>query len=161
MKVIDLFAGMKGWSSAFADRGHETWTTDFDDRFDVSLVKDILKITRDDLPWEPGTPGLVILASPPCEGFSVMNIGRNWTGPKDDPPHQPKTDTARLALRLVERTRQIISVMRPEYFIIENPRAKLRKLPVVEDLERRGITYCQYGDLGANGEPRMKPTDSR
>jgi site-specific DNA-cytosine methylase len=30
MKVVDLFAGLKGWSRPFQDRGHETWTTDID-----------------------------------------------------------------------------------------------------------------------------------
>ena len=36
---------------------------------------------------------------------------------------------------------------------MENPRGMLRKLKVVEGIQRRTITYCQYGDS------RMKPTD--
>ena len=39
------------------------------------------------------------------------------------------------------------------YWIIENPRGKLRKLEIVKDLPRTTVTYCQYGDI------RMKPTD--
>lgn len=55
---------------------------------------------------------------------------------------------------MVERTRHIIAKAAPRLgFIIENPRAKLRKLPVVADLPRVTVTYCQYG------ETRMKPTD--
>lgn len=149
MKVLDLFAGLEGWSAPWRERGHEVCSVDLDPRFDVTITADILELQPADLPWRPD----VVLASPPCEGFTVMNIGKNWTRPDDDPPHQPKTDSARLALRLVERTRWLISELAPAFFIIENPRAKLRKLPVVADLERRTVTYCQYG------RTYMKPTD--
>jgi len=105
---------------------------------------------RDVFTYEPVERFDIILASPVCTGFSVMHIGKNWT--RD---HQPKTDSARLSLSMVERSRWIISRgLKPGgFFIIENPRAKLRKLPVVADLERRTVTYCHYG------EKRMKPTD--
>ncbi len=149
MKVLDLFAGLGGWSAPFRARGHEVFTTDYDPRFNVDLHADILELIPADLPWRPD----IILASPPCEGFTVMNIGKNWTGPKDVFPHVPKTDSARMALRLVDRTRWLIDRLEPSYFVIENPRAKLRKLPVVADLDRRTVTYCQYG------ETMMKPTD--
>lgn len=54
---------------------------------------------------------------------------------------------------MAERSRWVVARGKPAFFVIENPRAKLRKLPVVADLERRTVTYCQYG------EERMKPTD--
>jgi hypothetical protein len=55
---------------------------------------------------------------------------------------------------LVQKAREIAETLNPTYgFIIENPRGMLRKLPPVQGLERRTVTYCQYGDT------RMKPTD--
>lgn len=144
MKVLDLFAGLKGWSQPFADRGHECFSIDIDSKFDVSVHADILTFDIHQLPFKPD----IILASPPCEGFSVMNIGRNWTR-----EHQPKTETAQMALSLIIRTLNIIEQIQPQFFIIENPRAKLRRLAPMADLERRTVTYCQYG------EHRMKPTD--
>jgi len=149
MKIVDLFCGLKGWSAPFAAAGHEVWTTDLDPQFNPDLAIDILKLEPDALPWQPD----IVLASPPCEGFTVMNIGKNWTRPDDDPPHQPKTDLARLALSLVKRTRFLLDIWQPQFFIIENPRAKLRKLPVVENLERRTVTYCRLG------QTNQKPTD--
>jgi hypothetical protein len=142
MKVLDLFAGLRGWSQAFKERGHQVFTIDIDEQFDVDLHLDILKLKASDLPWRPD----IILASPPCEGFSVMQIGKNWT--KED---EPKTDKARHALSLVAKTLHLIEELQPQYYIIENPRAKLRKL--ITHLERRTVTYCHYG------EKRMKPTD--
>lgn len=150
LRVLDLFAGLEGWSKAFRERGHEVVSTDVDPRFNVTILKDIMQLRREDLPF---TDFDIVLASPPCEGFTVMNIGKNWTKPTDDPPHAPKTDLAVQALKLVERTRQIVNVLQPRYFIIENPRAKLRRLPVVEDLERRTVWYCHVGETTA------KPTD--
>jgi len=149
MRVLDLFAGLEGWSAPFRERGHEVVSLDFDPSFGCDITADILEWNPLDLLWEPD----LILASPPCEGFTVMNIGKNWTRPNDVPPHAPKTESAWNALKIVQRTRSVIAELQPRYFVIENPRGKLRKLPVVADLERRTVTYCHYG------ETRMKPTD--
>ncbi len=144
MKVLDLFAGLKGWSDPFKARGHEVYTIDKDPKFDVDSYQNIFELHRGHMPWIPD----IILASPPCEGFSVMQIGKNWTK-----EHEPKTGKAIEALDLVSVTRQLITEFNPKFWIIENPRAKLRKLPIMAGLERRTVTYCQYG------EKRMKPTD--
>ncbi len=142
--MLDLFAGLKGWSSVFEERGHDCVSVDFDPKFAVTKHMDILESN----PYDFGGDFDVILASLPCEGFSVMQIGRNWT---ED--HRPKTSKAMLAECLVEKTLEIIKELNPAFFVIENPRAKLRKLPLVQRLERRTVTYCHYG------ERRMKPTD--
>ena len=144
MRVLDLFAGLRGWSDPFAANGHEVFSIDLNPTFDVSLHADILDVRASDLPWTPD----IILASPPCEGFSVMNIGRNWTH-----AGEPKTVTAQLGLRLVRATLALIDELSPAFWILENPRDKLRVLPVMAGRERRTVTYCHYG------EKRMKPTD--
>lgn len=149
MKVLDLFCGLKGWSASFADNGWEVVTLDIDPMFEPDLVMDIMD-------YSPGLPHSsydLVLASPPCEGFSVMNIGKNWTGPNDPYPHQPKTPLALRSTEMVGHLRRVIQAINPRFFIIENPRAKLRKLPVVEDLDRKTVWYCQYG------LPYAKPTD--
>lgn len=147
LRVLDLFSGLGGWSAAFKARGHDVTTVEIDPRFGATITADILTLTPEDLrgPWD------VILASPPCEGFSVMNIGRNWH--KDGDVRTPKTDSARLGLRLVEHALYLIRELKPTYWVMENPRGMLRKMPCVEPFERRTVTYCQYG------ERRQKPTD--
>lgn len=144
MKVLDLFSGLGGWSEPFKERGHEILTLDNEPKFGADYQEDILTFDFSELPWKPD----IILASPPCEKFSVMTIGRNW-----NTDHTPKTEGAKQAIKLVERTLETIDGLNPTYFIIENPRAKLRKLDIMSNLERRTVTYCQYG------EKFMKPTD--
>lgn len=144
LRVLDLFSGVNGWGDPFRVRGHDVVGIDIEPRCPATIHADLLTFDLDRLPWRPD----VILASPPCEGFSVMNIGRNWFH-----DGTPKTDTARLALRLVQRTIDIVSELNPTYWVMENPRDKLRALSIVSGLERRTVTYCQFG------ESRMKPTD--
>lgn len=147
LKVLDLFSGLGGWSAAFKERGHDVITIDVESRFKPTIVADLFR-------WDPSTLGGwkpdIVLASPPCSAFTVMVIGRNWTPP---PENAPKNDAARLGLNLLERTIELIDFFNPRWFIIENPRAKMRTMPQVANMERRTVTYCQYG------ENRMKPTD--
>lgn len=147
MKVLDLFAGLCGWSEPFRLRGHETFSVDFDKRFDVSLHMDIFDLTASDLPWKPD----VILASPPCNCFSVASIGKHWTGGRR--AYTPKTEAAKTSLRLLSHLVLLIDVLQPQFFVIENPRGLMRKVSTMQMFERRTVTYCQYG------ETRMKPTD--
>ena len=83
LRVLDLFSGLGGWGAAFRDRGHDVTSIDYEPRFGSSLVLSVMDIKALN-GWD------VILASPPCECFSVMTIGRNWTR-----EHTPKTDKAR------------------------------------------------------------------
>lgn len=156
MKVLDLFAGLRGWSEPFQQRGHHIFTVEIDESFEnIDLYADILNVRASDIPFRPD----IILASPPCQGFSVMNIGKNWHGSgcksdcKDCVEHEPKTALAVHSVKLVKHTLSLIRQLRPKFFVIENPRAKLRKLPMMQGFENRVVTYCQYG------EKRMKPTD--
>lgn len=144
MRTIELFAGTHSFSKVAARHGFETFTTDIDEIDGQNLIADVRDISKSDLPYTPD----ILWASPPCEGFSVAAIGKNWTV-----DHQPKTDSARLGVELVLSTIRLIDELQPTWWFIENPRGKLRKMPFMQDFHRVTVTYCQYGDT------RMKPTD--
>lgn len=143
IRVLDLYSGLRGWSNPWRERGHEIYCVELDERFPADH-RNVMDFEPSQLPWKPD----VVLASPPCTAFTVMQIGRNWTH-----DHQPKNDRARAGLVLLERTLWIIAQLNPEIFIIENPVGKMRRMPQLRNFERRNVTYCQYG------ERRMKPTD--
>ena len=148
MKILDLWAGLRGWSMQAEQDGHDVVALELDEKFKNVIYADINNLSQPMLKslaqWKPD----LILASPPCEGFTVMNIGKNWYH-----DGRPKTDRARQALVNVDSTLKIITLLQPHFWIIENPRGKLRALDVMSPYERRTVTYCQLG------ETRMKPTD--
>jgi hypothetical protein len=148
MNTIELFSGTKSFSKVAKKLGHDTYTVDNDPGLFPDEVADIMS-------WE-NPQGIcdVLWASPPCQGFSVAAIGKNWN--KD---RTPKTESAKLAMELVKRTMDIIDHLDPDYWFIENPRGMLRKMDWFQEWVRgkggtqHTVSYCQYGDT------RMKPTD--
>lgn len=143
--MLDLFAGTRGWSSAFEERGHDVVSVELEPDFPgITITGDVRELRASDLPWRPD----VLLASPPCTSFSMMTVGRNWTH-----DGHPKTPKAELGRDLVLATVRLIEELQPAYFVIENPRARLRTLGFLGDYERRTIWQCRYG------RPYAKPTD--
>lgn len=147
MKVLELFAGSCSFSKIAKEMGHEVFTSDIEPFDGIDYVVDILEFDYRKLPWQPD----VVWASPPCTGFSVSAIGKNWK--IIDGVYVPQTPTAKLGIELVKRTVFLIDFLDPYYWFMENPRGMLRKLELIPCGERTTVTYCQYGDS------RQKPTD--
>lgn len=145
MKVLDLFSGLKGFSKAFKDRGHEVLTVDIEKKFKPDIVIDVNLLEFKN--YEPD----IILASPPCNCFSAKTIWRYWE--KIGGRSYPKDHKTTAAITLVKNTLELIHDLYPRWWILENPRGMLRTLDFMFLYERRTVTYCQYG------KKYMKPTD--
>ena len=150
MIVFDFFSGTGSSTQAFKDAGHTVIHIELDEYFEAD-ERDIMKMTSEYLIQKYGQPDF-IWASPPCTAFSVASMGHHWGGGKG--AYQPKTEAAKFNQELVRHTLKLINDLMPtKGWLMENPRGMLRKLPVVQGIQRQTITYCQYGD------DRMKPTD--
>jgi hypothetical protein len=147
MKVLELFAGSRSIGKVADRLAFDVYSSDIEQFGGIDYVTDILDFDVTKIPFKPD----IIWASCPCTAFSVAAIGKNWTKVGDD--YIPKNPRAEFGLKLVQKTLEIIEHFNPTYFFIENPRGMLRKMPIMADLQRQGVTYCQYGDT------RMKPTD--
>lgn len=153
---LDLFSGTDSFSAAFEkSREWEVFSVDLNpkdlDEINPDLKIDIQMMNPGHLPDRFQSPD-VVLASPPCKAFSLAAAHHHM-----DDDVQPKTDFARMSLRLVKRTIELCLELDPDYWFLENPRAGLRRV-MREKFWGLGeptgtISWCQYG---AN---RMKPTD--
>ena len=152
MKVLELFAGSRSFSKVSEEFNYKTYTTDIEPFERIDQVCNIFKFDIDKMLNEFGKPD-IIWASPPCTTFSVASISTHWTGGKR--AYIPKTKEAEMGIQIIEETIQIIDMLKPKYFYIENPRGLLRKMPIItqEKYIRNTVWYCQYGDT------RAKPTD--
>lgn len=162
MRIIELFSGTGSFSNVAKERGHKVFTVDFDKQFNPDLCIDILDFDISMLPEEFRKPD-VVWASPPCQKFSVMTIYRNWEK-LEDGTYRPKNDEVLKAIDIVKKTLKIIKELHPTFYVIENPRAMLRKQSMMLSLHRDTVTYCQYGleyqkatDLWNNLNHQFKP----
>jgi len=141
MKVLDLFSGLCGWSAAFKDRGHEIVTVDNNIKFKPTICIDVMELEADAFREHFD----VILASPPCNCFSIASVYRHW-----DKNKKPKDKQTKEAIKLVAHTLKLIIELNPRFWFLENPRGMLRKvigMPTVTTY------YAGYGT------PYLKPTD--
>lgn len=147
MRILDLFAGTGSATKAFEDAGHEVIKVELLDKFNAP-ERDVLALTAQYLRDKYGEIDF-IWASPPCTTFSIASCMIYW-----NQDGTPKDDRVFHGIAMVKKAIELIDELKPKLgWIIENPRGMLRKQAFMQDLPRRTITYCQYGDF------RMKPTD--
>ena len=152
MKVLELFCGTKSISRAFEERGHETFTVDWEKSFEPTLCADVGLLTVDQIKELCGGIPDVIWASPDCTSYSVAAISRHR---KREPNGNLKAVTpyAEKCDKINAHLIALIKELNPKYWFIENPRGAMRKMDFMQGLPRYTVTYCQYG------EERQKPTD--
>ena len=151
MDILELFSGMESFSKEARKRGHNCETLDNNLKFNPTYQMSVTS-------FKPKKEYDMIWASPPCTTFSVASMGTHWKGGKE--AYVPKSEACRMGIVLLKRTIKIISLVKPKYWVIENPRGVMRKV-IDEYFKTYGITdyhrttawYCQYGDS------RAKPTD--
>jgi len=149
MLVLDLFAGSKSVERTLSKNKYNVISLDNVDKYKPDIVVDILKWKYKEVDYVPD----FIWASPPCNTFTYLNPrhGREAISGKAVEPQ------AKLGDRLLFRTFQIIRHFHKKnpylLFVIENPRAMMRKNNTLKKIDRRTVLYCNYGDNV------RKPTD--
>lgn len=152
MKVLELFCGTKSISNAFAARGHEVFTVDWEKDFSPTLCADIGTLSAENIINLCGGVPDVIWASPDCTTYSVMAISAHRRKEADG-NLAAVTDYAKQCDEINAHVVSLIKELNPRFWFIENPRGGMRKMNFMRGLPRYTVTYCQYG------ETRMKPTD--
>jgi len=150
LRILDLWSGSGSATEIWKRCGHEVITVDIDPKNNPTICKDIIDVTYEEL-QEYGYFDF-IWASPDCRIFSIANLhSRHFV--YEDGILKVNTDEATEMIMRVRHTLDLIYNLSPTWWILENPRGMLRKMPFMNKYIRKTITYCQYGDF------RMKPTD--
>ena len=154
MKVLELFAGTRCISKAFEKRGHNTYSVEWDKKFNnITLYDDINNLTIDKVKELcSGIPN-VVWASPDCTTYSIAGIPHHRKKNPLTLEVEPISEYAKFCDKTNKHLIQLIKEINPQLYFIENPRGGLRKMKFMEGLPRYTVTYCQYGF------DYMKPTD--
>ena len=132
--VLDFFAGLGGFSQAFAES--ERWdvtTVEIDPSFDPDIVADVFDLRPSDF----DTDFDVILASPPCTRMGKMALCNGYFD-----GDEPTTDEAADHVALLYHTLGLIRGLTPDYWFLENPPGRASSFI---GAPTGTVTYCQYG----------------
>jgi len=148
MKVVELFAGTCSFSKVAKERGHDTWTTDYSEKFNCDLTGDILDYEVQKKVFEQVKKAKFVWMSPVCTTWSLASGNTYW-----DEFRQPRREESGTAIRMMMFCRFIADycVKHNKYFLIENPNG--RAVWIMDNQYLKRAWYCQYGDT------RAKPTN--
>jgi hypothetical protein len=153
---IELFSGSKTISTvAGVEFGYSVFNVDIEDKYSPALCADIMQLRLNQIPNRNRV--FCLWASLPCTFFTILNIADHWE--KIVYSHRqylyvPRSESARLAIKLLEKTIWLIKKINPVYFFIENPRGALRHMPQMNFAPY--LYTVSYNDFGADC---YKPTD--
>lgn len=162
LKVLDLFSGLGGFSEAFYLNHDEVLRIENNpllssvpgtEMMDVLKLRDLIKSSLEEGDLLPHLLQLdVILASPPCYDFSLA-----YSAPQAIASRNGEFDSYAPDMELVEATLEIIEILKPRYFIIENVRGSIRHF------EKIGLTptmkhqaYVFYGKFPKFSIPKLE-----
>ena len=189
--ILDLFSALggtgwvdSGWSCAARRRGHTVITLEIESMFSPDINEDILLVSVEEIIEACGgyAPDIV-LASPPCEAFSVARIWDNWDNwnverkklaqpyieaREQTPDHlAPKPRNARTehGRQLMLKTIELIMALKQEnpamYWWMENPRGMMRYQIELSTMRRETIHHASYHNPAANAFGFLGDEDNR
>ena len=154
MRVLDLFAGLGGFSQAFKDRGHHVDTLDNDPQFKCDMpvpIQDFHAPTED---YD------VVLASPPCQEFSKSALPRTWAS--------VRKYGCNPSVALLTEAIRVIKLCNPKYSVIENVRGAVKYFkPIIGPPVKHVGSRDLWGDFPifdtpkAYGKWKLPPSKDR
>ena len=164
LKVLDLFSGLGGFSEAFLLNHDEVLRIENNPLLsevknttlmDVLTLRDILKRSKDQGELNPYFSNIdLIVASPPCYDFSLA-----FSAPQAIASRNGEFDTYSPDMTLIEATLEIIEMLKPRYYVIENVRGSIRHFEKIGLTPRQKFqAYVFYGNFPKIRLPDKLPT---
>lgn len=156
MKVLDLFSGLGGFSEAFLRAGDEVVRVENNQilsEVPCTSIEDVKEVRDRLLEYKQNGHPMrkidLVLASPPCYEFSLGFSAPRAVASRTKEEYNPSMD-------LVEITMEIIQLINPRYFVIENVMGSIRyfeKIGLVPN-QIHG-SYVFYGNFPKFSTPDM------
>lgn len=138
--AVDLFCGRGGWTAGLVESGFDVIGVDacpqpaFPDGQHAHFVTADVRTLRGHELRLPRRP-LLVVASPPCQGFSTLRAGNQSPPPVD-------------AYELVAHALRIIAELRPTWWAVENVRGAWKWwAPLLGDPDVKSNPYYLWGCL--------------
>jgi len=164
IKVLDLFSGLGGFSEAFLEAGDEVVRVENNPLLSevpntsiecVRVVRDRLKKYKEE--GHPIRNIDVVLASPPCYEFSLAFSAPRAVAERNNENFEP-------SMELVEIAMEIIEIVQPRWWIIENVVGSAKYFKEVglipHQIMRPYILYGNFPKFSAGSLPRKQDHDS-
>lgn len=120
MRVLDLFSGLGGFSEAFLQAGDEVVRVENNPLLSEvpgTTMQDVLtmrdRLVEFESEGQPIRSVDIILAGPPCREFSLAYGAPRAVAQRQNEEFEP-------SMELLEATMDIIRIVKPRYWIIEN-----------------------------------------
>lgn len=127
MKTLELCSGSGSFSKVARRMGYETVTVDTQRKFKPDICCDIRYLD----PTKFVNQIDILWMSPPCTEFSLSKSTQDRNFDK--------------GLELVNRCIELMDIIKPKWFVFENPVGFLNKLKVLNGFPQHKISYCKYG----------------
>ena len=152
--MVSLWSGTGSQHAPWKDEGYDIFSCDINPEFEPLVCTDILHLKAQTIiDYFQGQEIRWLWASVDCSVFSVAALSQKHFSKDKNGQFHPNTYKAKYMLERLWHTLDLIRILKPKYWVIENPRALMRKMPSMINYQRHTVTYCQYGNKN------MKPTD--
>lgn len=145
MKILEVYRYRTDFTKALRERGHSVYLVDFDQKSNpdfLGTANEFYNYLLNDVDGWKQYKFDVIFARPHCITYSAR---ARWYHHRAGPTAEPLTEKARWNDDEVQAILNIINFVKPDYWLMENPHADLRKRPFMAGIPYNTITYCQYG----------------
>ena len=169
LKVLDLFSGFGGFSEAFVLNNDDVLRIENNPllsevphtvMMDVRKLRDIIvqALAHGDL--NPIFLDIdVIVASPPCYDFSLAFSAPQGIASRKGREH---FDNYQPDMELFEVTMEIINLLKPRYWVIENVRGSIRHCERIDLIPRQKVqAYVLYGNFPLFEVPKLPTKASK
>ncbi|KAA2245513.1 DNA cytosine methyltransferase [Chitinophaga agrisoli] len=141
--IISLYDFTGNWVKDYIDAGYPVML--WDKKIEGDILEGFSKLLSEI--EDTGLKVHGVFAACPCTDFCAS--GARWWAAKDEPQtgYEPFESPTELSIFLVLIVLHFVDIVKPKFWVIENPKGRIEKLiPELIPYRRMGFNPCDFGD---------------